>query len=450
MMWKRTIASTVVLGLALPLLPAQEASRASLPEFHEVHVNTIEIECTDCHALPDDPAPGMELSFTVRPGHDQCNICHEDEFDEGEFIALCLTCHTNDFFELGNFPSGNDSIGDFSHERHVDPRGRVDRVSGQRLDCVFCHQVAGDGGAGLPSHPQCKDCHAGSGAAPPVISPDDNQACLGCHALARIDYTIKHRPGEMEAAGMLPAWLKAKLLAAPAAAEDHEDPRGPTWSDVVKFPHDKHVQERTGEAINCMVCHQGVLTRAGVTDSVTYPGMNECAVCHNQATRVGSENTMDECKICHTVIDEATVPGHKGHLTSIAHTPSFFVNHQAQAREEEGYCTYCHGLDLAAPNGCDECHSVLQPKNHRAARFSETTHGRLAAMDRENCAVCHQSDFCIRCHSIPPRSHAPLPIFASGGHRLLAAINLRSCFACHTFEDACLECHEPELRTPGG
>ncbi len=212
MMWKRTIASTVVLGLALPLLPAQEASRASLPEFHEVHVNTIEIECTDCHALPDDPAPGMELSFTVRPGHDQCNICHEDEFDEGEFIALCLTCHTNDFFELGNFPSGNDSIGDFSHERHVDPRGRVDRVSGQRLDCVFCHQVAGDGGAGLPSHPQYKDCHAGSGAAPPVISPDDNQACLGCHALARIDYTIKHRPGEMEAAGMLPAWLKAKLL----------------------------------------------------------------------------------------------------------------------------------------------------------------------------------------------------------------------------------------------
>ncbi len=452
MIWKRPFALIAFLGLALSLaVPAgaqDSPSRAQLPEFHDVHVNEVEIGCSDCHAIPDDPAPGMELSFSVRPGHDNCNICHEDEFDEGEFITLCLTCHANDLFDLGAFPSGNLSIGSFSHEQHVDPKGRVDRRTGQRQDCVFCHRVAEeDPGAFWPDHPQCKDCHAGSAAADPLIAAGEDQACQGCHDLKKIDDTIKHRDGEY-AAGMLPAWVKARLLATAPAAE-HEDPRGPSWGDVVKFPHDKHVQERTGEAINCMLCHQGVLTRTGLGQQTSLPNMNECAVCHKSTSRVGSENLVDRCDVCHTVINEATVPGHKGHIPGIAHNPSFYANHRAQAREEEGYCTYCHGLDFAAGNACDECHAALRPKNHLATRFSETTHGRLAAMDRENCVVCHQSDFCIRCHNIPPRSHAPLALFASGGHRLLAALNLRSCFACHTFEEACLECHEPQLRVPG-
>lgn len=451
-MWKRIFGLTVLIGAAVLLtgaLAAQEASRSLLPQVHDVHVNIIELQCTDCHAISDDPAPGMELSFSVRPGHDQCTICHDDIFDAGEFVSLCLTCHSNDLFDLGTFPSGNLSIGDFSHEEHVDPRGRVDRNTGQRQDCVFCHEVEEGGESlGLPAHPQCKECHSGSGGAAPVISPDNNQACRGCHSLERIDHTIKHRGGAEYGAGMLPEWLKASLSAAPAAAAEESDPRGETWSDVVKFPHGKHIQEKTGEAINCMVCHQGVLNRTGVGAPTSLPTMADCAVCHRSSTRVGAEATIGNCEVCHTVINEATVPGHKGHLPRIAHNPSFYVNHQAQAREAGGYCTYCHDLNYVEGNGCAECHASLQPKNHLAARFAETTHGRLAAMDREPCAVCHQSDFCIRCHNIPPRSHAPLPIFASGGHRLLAALNLRSCFACHTFEADCLECHEPELRLP--
>jgi hypothetical protein len=75
-------------------------------------------------------------------------------------------------------------------------------------------------------------------------------------------------------------------------------------------------------------------------------------------------------------------------------------------------------------------------------RFNETTHGRLAAMDRKACASCHTSDSCNICHNIPPRSHLPLALFRQGStHRTLAMINLRSCFTCHTFENTCMECH---------
>ena len=84
----------------------------------------------------------------------------------------------------------------------------------------------------------------------------------------------------------------------------------------------------------------------------------------------------------------------------------------------------------------------MRPRSHMVVRFNETTHGRLAAMDRKDCVTCHTSDYCNRCHNIPPRSHFPLATFRQGFHRNLAMLNLRSCFVCHTFENTCIECHQ--------
>lgn len=436
---------------------AQEPKRSDLPELHAVHVNEVEIGCTDCHSIPDEPAMGMELSFTVRPGHDQCSICHDTEFEEGEFVKLCLTCHVDDSFDMGQFPSRNSSLGVFSHEKHVDPLGRVSASSGLRQDCVFCHNVEAEmNNPGLPAHKQCVACHSGSNGVTPLISRGGGEACQGCHQLSKIDHTIRFR-GESEMAGMLPPWLKpASLSTVPAAPPHHEayggqgsGHLGERWADVKRFPHGAHVKERNGAGINCIYCHESLTVPGGEGRPAGYPGMDDCAVCHQSASRVGKENHIDRCEVCHLDIDEGTVPGHHGKLTRITHNVGFNLNHADAAREGGNYCQYCHDLQRLSGNVCADCHQVLQPDSHVAARFSETTHGRLASMDRENCTVCHESDFCIRCHNVPPRSHNPLPLYAAGLHRDQAVLNLRSCFACHTFEENCVDCHERSLRLPG-
>ncbi len=459
-MLKKIAGSAAMVFLCLPLtgLAAQgEAapSRSQLPQFHNLHVNEVEIGCTDCHAVADNPAPGMELSFTKRPMHENCNICHEDTFDAGEFVTLCLTCHSNDSFDLGSFPSGNGSIGVFSHEKHVDPKGRVSKSTGQRQDCVFCHKVdASQTDPGLPGHSECKACHANANAVHPAIAKGGDSSCQGCHDLKRIDHTIKTRGAdEMMAGGLLPPWLAA--APAPAAPEQGEGGAykgsghlGSSWEDVKRFPHGKHVQERNGAGINCIVCHDPVTHQQAQGEAVPYPKMDDCAVCHQTASRVGAENTIEKCETCHLEINAFTVPGSEGRVAHIAHNSGFKTNHQGPARNSGNYCSYCHDLQRNTANVCADCHQLLKPETHQAARFAETTHGRLAAMDRENCATCHESDFCVRCHNIPPRSHNPLPLFAAGLHRDLAALNLRSCFTCHTFEANCRECHERTLREP--
>ena len=116
-----------------------------------------------------------------------------------------------------------------------------------------------------------------------------------------------------------------------------------------------------------------------------------------------------------------------------------------QPASANGIC--CETEERPRPSGgnCDECHSVMQPKSH-TIRWRSDLHGRMAAMNRMNCTVCHQSDFCIRCHDQRPRSHNPINAFVNGGHRFLAQVNQRSCFVCHDYAQTCQRSHSPTLR----
>ena len=111
-------------------------------------------------------------------------------------------------------------------------------------------------------------------------------------------------------------------------------------------------------------------------------------------------------------------------------------------------CFVCH-LNVAPAavrqQQCVGCHEVMMPVTH-TARWKDDVHGKYAALDRKDCAVCHLTDFCSRCHNETPRSHLPLPQFKAGGHAKLAMMNLRSCFTCHTFENTCAECHGRGLK----
>jgi hypothetical protein len=137
------------------------------------------------------------------------------------------------------------------------------------------------------------------------------------------------------------------------------------------------------------------------------------------------------------------------------------VRHAEAARAPDAKCAFCHEFvssfrpvlqsvtrteQRPLPNGnCDECHSVMRPKSH-TIRWRNDLHGRMAAMDRVNCAVCHQADTCERCHNERPRSHNPINAFVNGGHRFLAQLNQRSCFTCHEYTQTCERCHSPTLR----
>ena len=399
----------LVMGPGLPAkakAQEDEMSRANLPDMHSVHVTDFELGCTDCHAIADDPTPADRLTFSVRPMHENCEICHEDIFEEGEFVSFCLTCHIDDSFDLGVFPSGNLSIAVFDHQKHLDPQGRVSANTGQRQDCLFCHPMQSDSATAVfPRHPQCIACHSGSNTVHPSIN-DDGEGCMGCHALEKIDHSIKNKGSEeMAEGGRLPAWLLARTQEGgtpPVHAPETGSNRGNSWHDVVDFPHGAHVQERTGAGIDCVLCHESILNRSAIGQNSSYPSMNLCADCHQSSDRVGSENLIANCEVCHSEIRAETVPGEHGLMSGIRHDRSFSLSHGTPARNDDAYCSYCHGLNRVAGAACAECHSTMQPDTHLAARFEETTHARLAAMERENCAVCHETDFCVRCHNIPP------------------------------------------------
>jgi len=419
---------------------APSTQLAQLQPMHEFHVNEFGLECTDCHSVPESPAKGQESAFSVRPGHSNCDSCHSDVFETGELVTFCMVCHVGEVYDLSPFPSGQDSISTFSHAQHVDPKGRVNKQMGLRQDCVFCHGVEPQMVApSMPSHPQCASCHAGLNAVQPVLSEEEgNAGCLSCHDLAIID-------GNIMAEGMVSSETSSPLQ----MAAHREDSRQDSYKDVVSFPHGHHLKARDGSLIQCTFCHESILGKTELEMASELPVMIECAACHDIAAKVGKANRTENCELCHTTIREDFRPGHEELAASVAHTASFRRNHGLQARGSNAYCDYCHNLTRATGNSCAQCHSVMKPASHFAARFEETTHGRLAAMQRQACATCHEVDFCSRCHNIPPRSHTPLPLFAGGGlHRELAAFNLRSCFTCHTFQADCSQCHAQVLRPP--
>lgn len=412
---------------------------ADLAPVHDFHVNEFGLECTDCHNRPDSPTPGQELSFSVRPGHSNCDACHEDIFEEGELVNFCLVCHEGEVYELSSFPSGMDSISIFSHVQHVDSQGRVNRQTGMRQDCTFCHLAEGQtAGVSMPAHPQCVSCHAGTGAVSPLLSEEGgNDGCLSCHNLTKMDENI------------LAESIPAAEIAEPLRAVAHRSlPLEDSYEEVLPFPHGSHLKTLDGAAIQCETCHESILEKADLETLPKLPDMRVCASCHDSATKVGEAHLTENCELCHSTIQEELRPGLAQLVAPVAHTPSFLRNHQMQAHESAAYCNFCHNLTHSSSDNCADCHSMMQPQSHLALRFNETTHGRMAAMNREQCATCHVVDFCSSCHNLPPRSHNPLPLFAGGGlHRNLAAFNLRSCLTCHTFEDTCSQCHEQVLRS---
>jgi Cytochrome c7 and related cytochrome c len=449
----RTVANVFPVEAAPP--PSQAAPQQASPFSHSQHLKG-GANCTDCHK------PTAEGEVTLaRPGHEACNTCHKQWFDApATKREFCTVCHTNvtadQLPDLRSFPRYNKPsaiLFDFSHKLHLGVRGKVTQVVGARLDCKLCHQFDAKGEkATFPAHRECGICHSIPDIKPKLAGDSKNGDCLGCHTSVEQE-NPNYRKLRRFIVDPNTASI-ARSVSAPSTSGDTLNGRD------LKFSHSKHLTDDRNAGITCETCHNSIDQKTSLSQ-LNIPSMWDCTMCH-ESRRTTPAFRISNCSVCHTQIAAGRKPrNHTLTERPTDHTAAFRVRHAEAARSPDAKCAFCHEFvssfrpvlqsltrtgQRPLPNGnCDECHSVMRPKSH-TIRWRNDLHGRMAAMDRVSCAVCHQADTCERCHNERPRSHNPINAFVNGGHRFLAQINQRSCFTCHEYTQTCERCHSVKLR----
>lgn len=398
---------------------------------HAMHAEKLgSLECSTCHTAVKDGS--VELK---RPGHDQCMVCHSDDFDNNYAKAratVCGVCHTSgtrsktDLLPFPRYRGTRAILFRFSHASHVDKQARKDPAHGFRSDCTFCHKFDQQGVfAKFPGHTECAACHSKPGVTPQLTAALDAAGCVGCHT-----------PQEIENPGFT---RNRRLGTLTAVSGKYVD---------IKFTHIAHFAVKEKFNLECTTCHYGIPRSTSLSD-LTLPKMLDCVQCHDTSKSISGEFRMSNCKVCHadTVTGMFTPVSHTRNVKPASHNESFRAHHEHEAGEPDAKCFVCH-LNVApsvqAKNQCTACHATMVPVSH-TARWKDDLHGKYAALDRTACATCHGNDYCVRCHNELPRSHTPLPIFAGGGHATLALLDTRACLTCHTFQNTCAKCHNGVL-----
>ncbi|HLG17590.1 MAG TPA: cytochrome c3 family protein [Blastocatellia bacterium] len=438
------------------------AAQQSLRFNHEQHLKVQggALSCTDCHR------PASEGSVTLkRPYHDSCTACHQQWFDTAtQKKEACALCHTNvtearlpDMTVFPNYNKDAAVLFDFSHKLHLGARERVAKFIGAKVECGACHNFDAKGEkATLPAHEECAACHSMPNVKPRLAADSKNQDCLACHTSKEQKNPAYRKIRRFIASAGDTAMVRGvKLIQPPDAAQFT-----PAARDL-KFSHAKHLTDSRNAGITCETCHIGIDRKTTLAELST-PTMWDCTICH-ESQRTRAEFRISNCTVCHTQISAGRKPrSHTLTERPYDHTAAFRVRHAEAARASGAKCAFCHEFTpdprvraegfirteeraLPASGNCDECHSVMKPASH-TIRWRSDLHGRMASLNRINCTVCHQVDYCIRCHNTRPRSHNPINAFVNGGHRFLAQLNQRSCFTCHEYNVTCERCHNVRIR----
>jgi hypothetical protein len=415
---------------AAPAAPATAKSSNRSDFFiHAFHKDKLggDLDCTLCHV------PANEGSVTLkRPGHDQCMLCHDADFNRTIDQMVCAQCHSSfppsadELLPFPRFKSTRTILFDFSHAGHVDPKARIDAKTGFRADCTTCHKFELNGMfATFPSHRECALCHSRPGFMPRLTADMTAAGCRGCHSPEEIE-----NPGFTE---------RRRFQAQDVASGKYVD---------IKFSHIEHFKVKEQYNINCTTCHYAVLRSTGLRN-LTLPMMLDCVQCHDAPRTIPAAFRMSNCTTCHTnPVTAGNIPtSHTLNVKPDFHTEAFRMHHDAEAAASNAKCFVCHQNvrpSMAAKNQCDACHQVMKPVNH-TSRWKDDIHGTIAALDRTTCTTCHTADYCSACHNELPRSHVPLPLFEAGGHAVPAMLNQRACLTCHTFQNTCSLCHTNKL-----
>jgi len=344
-----------------------------------------------------------------------------------------------------------------------------DKLGGE-LDCTLCHVPSKEGSVTLkrPGHDQCITCHDAD-----FNQTIKQQVCAQCHSSFPPD-----------AADLLPfpRYKSTRTILFSFSHAKHVDPKA-------------RIDAKTGFRADCTTCHK--FESSGVFG--TFPGHQECAVCHSKAgfkPTLSATMTAADCRGCHTP-EEIENPGFtesrrlqsKDVVTGKYEAIKF--SHVAHFKVKETYnlnCTTCHYeiprstslADLTLPKmlDCVQCHDAtraipaafrmsncttchtdrvtagkvptshtvnIKPEFHTIA-FRQHHEAEAAAPDAK-CFVCHQNvspslaakNQCASCHAVmKPADHTVR--FKDDIHGKIAALDRTTCATCHA-ADYCSACH---------
>jgi hypothetical protein len=216
----------------------------SSPFDHDVHLNPAKMNgekmgCEACHKMVnnDGTCPKSEVRF---PEHDACARCHSASFYTPP-LTICTNCHDSAKFAKKNpvkelTRQVTPRKAEFSHKSHMDPK--------RGTDCTSCHAMLRGGlSVGIPSHPNCCQCHAGAGLNGKVVEPTMNK-CGSCH--------------------------------------DTSKNAGRPPSKIHDFSHKVHQEDPRipGTSTTCVQCHQNMI-EATTLRSIRIPPMPVCVQCHD-------------------------------------------------------------------------------------------------------------------------------------------------------------------------
>lgn len=346
------VATLVVAGIVLASLTSEPsivmADRGGVTFSHAMHKELA--ECGTCH----NAAESTDANDNLLPSAAVCASCHEAS-DVRSYWSLSEDAS----FESATLPVHDRKLY-FSHAAHT---------KGLTLNCESCHgAILADDGSGMPSMETCYSCHNNAEKIAPITSSHvagiagktaGNQ-CEACHVTL---------------AGLIPANHRV--------------------SNFQQF--------------------HGKLAAEGEAD-------RECAVCHSTSF----------CQSCHTPTNDVPAevkadkfyqPAHPrsekiddGKLLTLQgpHSLTYRYTHGFDARAQSSRCATCHETETFCAtchqNGYDANGARIVPQSHQQAGFVSLTggklmnrHGKLAQMDMESCATCHQVDggdpICAPCHS---------------------------------------------------
>ena len=175
----------------------------------------------------------------------------------------------------------------------------------------------------------------------------------------------------------------------------------------------------------------------------------------DQMGAVSDEN----CLHCHDLVREVTLPpglvmDHAKHVKRNKSCTSCHISTAHPPPDAEkpvllmAQCFTCHGRQAGAkaPGTCDLCHTKtfdMRPQSHSPSDAWLLTHGKIAKVDRTQCAMCHDPVFCDTCHGGLQMPHPAG--WADPNHPLHAPIATKNptvCQRCHGGGvNLCTMCH---------
>jgi hypothetical protein len=269
--------------------------RAELIFNHQLHVEDVGAQCTDCHKAVNNSTSPLD---PLLPGMDVCGDCHDVKD-----AASCGDCHKNPQ-NVHPIPYVVPNYDFFSHQKHLN--------SG--LDCRTCHaniykstQVTKKTKA-LPKMADCMNCHRKEG---------QTENCGACHT------------------GLHPRSDDFDLMS-------RRTTHGP---DVAMNP-DRY--QRYFEPADCEDCHQGLNLAGEVhpqgwlfVHAAEAASGGECLVCHEDRTF---------CSSCHRTM--IPIPHPIGDPTFVNEEGG---RHTEEAEAFMEVCISCHDIGTSDPT-CARCH----------------------------------------------------------------------------------------------